>query len=485
MTAVPQARTRASNHGTAIARNVLSRPVQLAADTGLLTQDTTLFDYGCGRGDDVRLLRGAGFRADGWDPVSRPRTPLREADVVNLGFVVNVIDDPTERDEALRRAWRLASRVLIVSARLTNEMTADLQPQGDGWITSKGTFQKFFAQPELRSWIDGTLGTECIAAAPGVFLVFRDEALAQDYLRERRRRPAASVAVSKRDELFERNKALLEDLMRFYSERGRVPVGDESTIERDLTTALGSVARAWQVVTHVTGRDPWTSIQEQRRSELTVHLALGRLRRRPRFTGLPDSMQRDVRAFFGSYKAACEESDALLWGAGDLVAVAATARAAGIGKTTATDLYVHRSGVADLPPLLQVYEGCARWIAGDVEGSNVVKLAWNKPKVSYLAYPTFDRLAHPILEASVVVNLADQSLELRDYGSRPNPPILHRKEHLVAQDYPGREKFEKLSRQEERHGLYADAHRIGTRNGWNEALVRAGVKIRGHRLFVA
>jgi hypothetical protein len=35
--------------------------------------------------------------------------------VVNLGFVLNVIEDVDERVSALRQAWELACRLLIVS----------------------------------------------------------------------------------------------------------------------------------------------------------------------------------------------------------------------------------------------------------------------------------------------------------------------------------------------------------------------------------
>src|SRR5687767_1393532 len=111
-----------------MSRSSLSRPMRMALDAGLLdsADTTTIFDYGCGRGDDLRLLRKRGFEAHGWDPVSQPGAPLVEADVVNLGYVVNVIADPSERAGALRRAWSLARRALVVSARLTAEMTERL-----------------------------------------------------------------------------------------------------------------------------------------------------------------------------------------------------------------------------------------------------------------------------------------------------------------------------------------------------------------------
>ena len=36
--------------------------------------------------------------------------------MVNLGYVVNVIEDPSERAEALRLAWKLTRQVLVVAA---------------------------------------------------------------------------------------------------------------------------------------------------------------------------------------------------------------------------------------------------------------------------------------------------------------------------------------------------------------------------------
>jgi hypothetical protein len=44
------------------------------------------------------------------------------------------------------------------------------------------------------------------------------------------------------------------------------------------------------------------------------------------------------------------------------------------------------------------------------------------------------------------------------------------------------EKFARLPRQEDRHGLLADASTIGTRSGWEERLRKAGFALRGHRL---
>ena len=85
---------------------------------GLLRSGITFFDYGCGRGGDVAALNAEGIAASGWDPHYLPDAPTIPADVVNLGFVVNVIEDPAERIEAITKAFKLAQTVLAVGVML-------------------------------------------------------------------------------------------------------------------------------------------------------------------------------------------------------------------------------------------------------------------------------------------------------------------------------------------------------------------------------
>src|SRR4051794_34141080 len=55
-------------HRTAIGRRDLSMPARLALQDGLIDQARTYFDYGSGRGQDVRRLQSLGYSAVGWDP---------------------------------------------------------------------------------------------------------------------------------------------------------------------------------------------------------------------------------------------------------------------------------------------------------------------------------------------------------------------------------------------------------------------------------
>src|SRR5436309_2544857 len=52
-----------------------------------------------------------------------------------------------------------------------------------------------------------------------------------------------------------------------------------------------------------------------------------------------------------------------------------------------------------------------------------------------------------------------------------SPPIVHRKEQFVDVGHPARQRFTRLTAQEERLGLLAEPEVIGTRQGWCEVLV--------------
>ena len=460
--------------------------MRLALEDGLITPNTQVFDYGCGRGDDLRYLRSHDIRCAGWDPVHCPEGERTSADVVNLGYVVNVIEDPHERVVALKNAWTLAQRVLIVAARLAyEEGNGSHSLYGDGWLSRRGTFQKFYQQHELREWVDSALGTSSVPAGPGIFYTFRDPELRQSFVASRFRRRFLAPRVRQSDVLFERYKDLFEPLMAFVTNRGRLPEEPELANAREIENAVGSLRRAFAVIRQVTGAEEWDRIREERATELLMYLALVRFDGRPRYTDLSRDLQLDVRAFFSTYTRACAEADKLLFSAGNRDAVDAACRASSVGKVTHDALYVHVSALSSLQPILRVYEGCARAYIGAVEGANVAKLHRGMPQVSYLAYPEFDHDPHPALSGSLLVPLQTFRIQYRSYADSTNPPILHRKEEFVASDYPVRERFARLTRQEERAGLFDAPNLIGSRTGWEEALRQRGLRLSGHRLVKA
>jgi len=445
----------------------------------------SVFDYGCGRGDDLRNLVSMGYRAYGWDPTHRPGGDRAPADVVNLGYVVNVIENPQERAETLRAAWQLAKRLLVVSSRLRWD-ARDLagRPLGDGLITRTGTFQKFYEQTELSAWIEQMLGVQPLAAAPGIFYVFRDPTDAQQFLATRVYSYRPRVQIDPHA-TYDAHKELLAPLLAFLSDHARSPrvgemAGDHEVVIHEV---FGSLGRAVRLIRQVTNDAHWDQVAIQRRSELLIYIALSRFGQRPRYSQLGPTLAADIRVLFGTYQSACIQADRLLLACGDSALIYVSARNSAVGKQTPTGIYVHRSALGELPPVLQVYEGCARALSGTIEHANLIKLSIAQQQVSYLSYPRFDRDAHPTLAASITVNLKRLSVDWRDYSRSDNPPLLHRKEEFIGRDDPRRELYAKLTRAEIRAGLYEHPEQIGTLHGWKATLNSAGVDVKGHKMY--
>jgi hypothetical protein len=543
--------TTIARHLTAMTRSLPSRPLQQAYADGLLDGDVTVFDYGCGRGDDVRSLTLAEFDASGWDPAHAPDAEKREADIVNLGYVVNVIEDLDERIEALREAWALTRSVLVVSARLTWDPDSDKgKAYRDGRLTANGTFQKYYTPEELKAWIEVTLRATAVTAAPGIYYVFRDPSAAQNllarhsrnltrprqgiaellyeqrtdllapveaYVSEHRRLPPPSdlpsgpeiidtfgsiraafsvirrvtgpdqwididLGTRKRSERrFEEHLDDLQPLIDFVTERGRLPRPSELDNEGALRELFGSTRAAFSLIRRVTGPDRWHEFEGEARQNFIVYAALAAFGGRPAFMKLPNDLQYDAKDLFGSYKAACAEADKLLYSIADVSSLNAACEDAPFGKLTPEALYVHASAVAQLPALLRVYIGAAETLTGNVDDATILKLHRQKPQVSFLIYPTFDRDPHPPLYGSLVARLPQLRATYKDFTHSNNPPILHRKETFVPDEYPGRDKFARLTRQEERAGLL-DRSDIGRQRQWQELLTESGCRLRGHRL---
>ena len=473
-----------ARHKTALTRSALSRPMALAVADGLVPVGGSVFDYGCGKGDDLRNLRTLGYAVAGWDPAHRPHAERTPADLVNLGYVLNVIERPAERAATLRAAWALAEQVLVVAARMTwdaRDLTG--RPMGDGLLTRTGTFQKFFEHTELATWIEQTLGVKPHASAPGVFYLFREEAAAQRFVASRVYSYRPRVTIDPQAQ-YEANEQVLAPLLEFMQTHARPPKPGELLAEQwaGIEEALGSLGRAQRLIRRVTEDDYWDKVSAQRRGELLIYVALSRFGRRPRFSQLDRTLAADLRTLFGTYQEACLEADRLLLACGDQAMLYVNARSSRIGKQTPSALYVHRSAMAELPPVLQVYEGCARVLAGTIPSANMVKLSLTEPQVSYLTYPTFDRDPHPTLRSALTVNLRKLSVSWRDYSRSDNPPLLHRKEEFLAHDDPRRGLYSRLTRAEMRAGLYEHPERIGTAKGWQTTLAESGLSLRGHRL---
>lgn len=470
-------------HRTAIKRTSFSLPVKCMLRDGLLSQTTSLFDYGCGHGRDLELLAEMEIHCDGWDPNFRPQVSITRAKIVNLSYVLNVIEDIQERSEALRAAWELCDTMLTVAAQI--EFAAPNKEQtafSDGVLTSRQTFQKYYTQNELRSYLENELSTDAIPAAPGVFYVFKCEEAKQQFIANRYHR---RIAVPKRrisEVLFDKNRDLLEPLMEWLTEYGRLPAPEEFGLSPQVVDRLGSLKRAFKLIQKVTEEAPWEEISQKRTEDLLVYLALSRFKRRLSAASLPPGLQQDIKAFLGGYKSACTRADALLFRAGDPSAIDQACIRAGVGQLVENALVVHRSLLDHLEPLLRIYEGCARTLVGDIDEANVIKLHRLSGKVTYIAYPDFETVAHPPLRQRVKVTLPTLSIDMFDYSDWQDPPLLFRKNELVHPNHPQFDLFSKLTNQELKAGILPEADARQQKSVWEMRLQEAGLSIRGHRL---
>ena len=475
---------KVERHKAAIRRVEYSLPIKCLQRDGLLTTERSLFDYGCGHGDDLAGLKADGIECQGFDPAFRPNSPKIALPVVNLGFVLNVIEDVDERAETLRDAWRLAKQVLCVAARIvvSDSGGADVE-YGDGVLTRIGTFQKFFTQAELRQYLEETLGKECFPAAPGVYYIFRDEELKSAYLASKYRRRIAAPRKRIAEIRYEEHREILDALIEAVTELGRLPEPDEFVSAEPVIEAFGSLKRAFALIRRVTSEEDWVAVRQQRSEDLLVYLALANFGKRPKLSGLSRKVQRDIRAFFGSYKAACAEADELMFRAGDPGEIDPACQRSKIGRLCPSSLWIHESVRDQLEPVLRIYEGCALAYIGNVEDANLIKLHRFSGKVSYLACPDFESDPHPTTTETTKVWLRTLRVGFYETQSRTNPPLLDQKDQMLDAEDSQRAKFERLTKQEIKHGLLHEGEDFLPRSVWQGNLQLLGFEHRGHRLL--
>ena len=438
-------------HRTAIIRRDLSQPVQMLVSHRIVTESMTVLDYGCGQGDDVAALAANGFQAFGWDPHYAPDGPRRPADIVNLGFVLNVIEDRHERAETLMAAYGFARRALSVAVMPLGKYTFDgLRPYGDGYVTARGTFQKYFAQQELRDFIAQALSEAPVAFAPGIFVVFRDKELEQEVLLKRQARDIVRLvglrppererrAVPARPELAERIRPELDTLWAALVERGRVLDVEEfpDGLHDRLRAAKVAPARAVEIcLSDPSSRDQLTVATATRREDLLIHLSLTLFPGAPRYTTLARSIQRDLRAFFGSHAVAIQEANALLFSVGKMDTVRggiSAAVTAGLGAMRDGDTFrMHAPVLNRLPAVLRVLVGCAGVLRGGTEGADFIDIKMDGRRVAFIACA--DAAARlPVYTERTRVDLG----RLKVTVDQPEGMILYLKGRFLPSDAPG------------------------------------------------
>lgn len=128
--------TNKFSHLTAIDRTNLSSPVRFLLDKNLLR--SRILDFGCGLGNDVKLLHDRGVNIIGYDPHYAPTYPDGKFDTIVCCYVLNVLM-PEEQADVLMNVAHL----LKPGGKAYYAVRRDLQREGfrEHYVHKKPTYQ--------------------------------------------------------------------------------------------------------------------------------------------------------------------------------------------------------------------------------------------------------------------------------------------------------------------------------------------------------
>ena len=437
---------------TAIDRYSLSTPVQSLYRHNYLNGDYTFFDYGCGKGDDLNIVKELGVESSGWDPVYFTHAEVQKADIVNLGFVINIIESPSERIHTLKKAYTLSKKFLVASVMLGSEsITSKFEEYGDGVITSRNTFQKYYTQNEFREYLEGSIGESAIAVGPGLFYIFKDKIEEQQFLIDRQRRRTNWKKISytdspdrlkiKKQAFYARHKNLLDEFWSTCLEFGRLPLNSEYKKSEELRTICGSHQKAFTLVSEIHDKSNFQLAESERRKDLLVHFALGLFSQRKPYKTMPKVLQKDIKHFFNKYTDAIQESTDLLFSVGNTQTIKSECQEAyknlKTGRMDGNHSWtLHIDYINQLSPILRTYIGCATQLYGDLYEVDLIKIHMQSNKVSLMKYDYFEKKPLPLLMERIKINLREQRIDFYTYGDKFKPQPLYLKSQYIEDGFP-------------------------------------------------
>ncbi|MGF2038206.1 MAG: bifunctional class I SAM-dependent methyltransferase/HIT family protein [Nostoc sp. CmiVER01] len=137
------------SHLTAIERNYLSFPAQLLLNQNLL--QGKILDFGCGFGNDVKVLRQKGFDITGYDPYYFPEYPDNKFDTIICFYVLNVLF-PEEQTNVLMEI----SHLLKPGGKAYYAVRRDIKKEGfrEHYVHKKATYQCIVKLPFISICLD-------------------------------------------------------------------------------------------------------------------------------------------------------------------------------------------------------------------------------------------------------------------------------------------------------------------------------------------
>jgi len=442
-----------ARHLTAITRDKLSAPFQKLARHNFLDGKYSIFDYGCGKGDDAKELEAHGININCWDPVHNPDGEKIQSDIVNLGFVLNVIEEINERSQTLKSASQLSNKLLVVSVMLAGSSKQEqFTRYKDGVITKWNTFQKYYNQAEIRSYIDQVLKTKSVALGQGIFAIFKDKSLQEEFYlnkqyqnnnsvwQQRTIRPNITKVLteSQTKSLYEKHNQLFKEFWQHCVELGRIPANDEFEWSNEIRRVIGSHKKAFELIASKLGVSDFEQAKKQRRSHVLVYLSLSLFEKRKAKSHRPTRLQRDIKALFDSDNQVNELAKSLLFSVGSPENINDACNQAfqkfGYGKLLANKSFTfNRHLLNQMPVVIRVYVGCAIQLYGDIDDIDMIKVHIRSGKVTLLKYDDFNKKRLPLLIERIKIRLHNLDIDFFYYGDNyPNTPLYDKSIYLPS-----------------------------------------------------
>jgi diadenosine tetraphosphate (Ap4A) HIT family hydrolase len=124
------------SHLTAIERIYLSFPAQFLLNKNLIQEK--VLDFGCGFGNDVKLLQRKGFDITGYDPYYFPQYPKEKFDTIICFYVLNVLSSEEQANILME-----ISHLLKPGGKAYYAVRRDIKREGfrEHYIHKKPTYQ--------------------------------------------------------------------------------------------------------------------------------------------------------------------------------------------------------------------------------------------------------------------------------------------------------------------------------------------------------
>jgi DNA phosphorothioation-associated putative methyltransferase len=487
---------------TAIVRYELSAPMKTLAKNGFLEGQYSIFDYGCGRGDDLRELEAHGLDVLGWDPNFLPDAAKVNADLVNIGFVINVIEERNERIEALQNAWELTDKLLVASAMLANESyLAKFTPYKDGIITSRNTFQKYYTQSELKLFIELSLDEQAVAVAPGIYFIFKDKELEQELLQKRHRRiqswdhKSQPIDVKKATTklLFTKHNELFELFWQVCLLLGRCPAKDEFDKTVEIIEVAGTINKAFRLCKSFYNQNDLVLAQQMRREDLLVYFAVGLFGKRKPYKHQSEETKRDVKAFFHTYTNAQTEATELLFKIADIQKIEQECVEANEALPSSVlvdengiphSLTFHKKYLDLLSPLLRIYISSALQLYGELDDIQLIKIHITSGKLTLLGYTGFYDSPLPKLKERVKIKMAEQEVDFFDYIKDDHRPVLFDKIEFIDENFDDYSKQKSFSLKLSKELKKLDINQQKMTLSSFHSITHNSFKIKGYKLFL-